>query len=362
LIWRRGLQACFAAGTPLRTPTGSRAIEDLAPGDLVLSRDEHRPDGLVTARRVEEVFVREGLVWELRLGGQTIRTTAEHPFYSEQAGWTACHELQVGDRLLTEDGSWVAVEGLHDTGSWERVYNLRVADNHTYFVGEVAWGWAVWAHNMMCGPDGSPLKPISEMTPEERLAFTTERAEQLRSSRLRQHDMGDETWDVGIVKQGDNYTVVITTNAPFASMPRSLPLAPGEVFRTPASGTLGARASTRNPAPHDPIGNAHHAEPRMEAVLLPGEQLLAHSPTRGLCVLCQHTIDVTKVPVTHLTADSYAAWRASQVAQGALPKPPIRIHRAIDQVQYQVDIEYFKMMWHELQSDRAIQSAIRKSI
>ncbi|MGL6077093.1 MAG: polymorphic toxin-type HINT domain-containing protein [Fimbriiglobus sp.] len=144
-------KVCFAAGTPLRTPTGSRAIEELAPGDLVLSRDEYRPDGLVTARRVEEVFVREGLVWELRLGGQTIRTTAEHPFYSERSGWTACHELQVGDRLLTEDGSWVAVEGLRDTGSWERVYNLRVADDHTYFVGEEAWGFSAWAHNEYTG-------------------------------------------------------------------------------------------------------------------------------------------------------------------------------------------------------------------
>ncbi|MGL6077091.1 MAG: polymorphic toxin-type HINT domain-containing protein [Fimbriiglobus sp.] len=101
----------------------------------------------MTARRVEEVFVREGLVWELRLGGQTIRTTAEHPFYSERSGWTACHELQVGDRLLTEDGSWVAIEGLRDTGSWERVYNLRVADDHTYFVGCNEWGFSVWAHN-----------------------------------------------------------------------------------------------------------------------------------------------------------------------------------------------------------------------
>ena len=38
--------------------------------DLVLSRDEARADGLVAAKAVEEVFVREGLVWELRVGGQ----------------------------------------------------------------------------------------------------------------------------------------------------------------------------------------------------------------------------------------------------------------------------------------------------
>src|SRR5438477_7147236 len=105
-------------------------IEDVRPGDLVLSRDEHAPDGLVVAKTVEEVFVREALVWHLHVGGQVIRTTAEHPFYVRDRGWVACHELAVGDRLLAEDGRWVAVDDLLDTGAWEPVYNLRVADAH----------------------------------------------------------------------------------------------------------------------------------------------------------------------------------------------------------------------------------------
>jgi len=45
--------------------------------------------------------------------------------------------LRVGDRLSSHDGRWVAVEGLQDTGECERVYNLRVAEYHTYFVGRV---------------------------------------------------------------------------------------------------------------------------------------------------------------------------------------------------------------------------------
>ena len=101
----------------------------------MLSRDEHDPLGLVVAQRVEEVFVREGLIWELRLGGQVIRTTAEHPFYHETRGWLACHHLQVGDKLLCEDGSFIVLEGIRDTGDWETVYNLRIANFHTYFVG-----------------------------------------------------------------------------------------------------------------------------------------------------------------------------------------------------------------------------------
>jgi len=41
----------------------------------------------------------------------------------------------------------VAVEGVCDTGREEVVYNCRVAQYHTYFVGDAAWGFSVWAHN-----------------------------------------------------------------------------------------------------------------------------------------------------------------------------------------------------------------------
>src|SRR5262249_40864684 len=50
------------------------------------------------------------------------------------------------------------VEGVEDTGEFATVYNLRVADFHTYFVGCDAWGFSVWAHNadyaIVKGTDG----------------------------------------------------------------------------------------------------------------------------------------------------------------------------------------------------------------
>jgi hypothetical protein len=41
----------------------------------------------------------------------------------------------------------VPVEEVFDSGVEEDVYNFRVAEYHTYFVGRPEWGFSVWAHN-----------------------------------------------------------------------------------------------------------------------------------------------------------------------------------------------------------------------
>jgi hypothetical protein len=145
-------EACFAAGTPIRTPGGSNRIEELRVGDLVLSRDEFDADGPLLAKPVEERFVREALVWEIEIGGRTIRTTAEHPFWREGDGWTAVNRLLAGDRVLSESGEWATVGAIRATNDWITVYNVRVAESHTYFVGEAVDGSAVWVHNSYSGP------------------------------------------------------------------------------------------------------------------------------------------------------------------------------------------------------------------
>ena len=138
---------CFAAGTRLWTPDGYRNVEAIRPGDLVFSRDEHRPDGPIEAKAVEQVFRRFTEVIHLHVGGQVIRTTDEHPFYVYNRGWVAVAELAAGMYLLTASGDWKRVEEVYRTGELEVAYNLRVVDHHTYFVGDDDWGWAAWAHN-----------------------------------------------------------------------------------------------------------------------------------------------------------------------------------------------------------------------
>jgi hypothetical protein len=140
-------KACFAVGTPLQTPDGWRNIEAIQAGEYVLARDEYDPSGEVLPKVVEEVFVTEGLIWHLHTGGRVVRTTAEHPFWIWARGWVPYNQLKVGDWLFTLDGLCVQVEDLLDTGKYETLYNIRVADFHTYFVGCDEWGFSVWAHN-----------------------------------------------------------------------------------------------------------------------------------------------------------------------------------------------------------------------
>ncbi len=152
------LRPCFAAGTPLLTPTGAKPIEQFQPGDLVLSAPDNDPEAPVVAKRVEEVFQRGiGRLIELRVGGQTIRTTHEHPFYVDSKAlgkkWLAACALCPGDALLrSHDGKWVPVESVSDTDEDVTVYNMRIEEYHTYFVGDTHWGFSVLSHNANCVP------------------------------------------------------------------------------------------------------------------------------------------------------------------------------------------------------------------
>ena len=91
-----------------------------------------------------------GGVWKLVVAGREIGTTAEHPFYVKDKGWLEAHKLEKGNQLATLDGQWVTVNEVFDTGHLEVVYNLRIGDYHTYFVGCEEWGFSVWAHNALC--------------------------------------------------------------------------------------------------------------------------------------------------------------------------------------------------------------------
>ena len=135
---------CFVAGTPIRTLEGHKLIEHLQRGNQVLSSPETDPFGPVEPRLVEEVFIRVSPVLNLHVGRRIIRVTPEHPLWVWGRGWVSAKLLEPGDKLRSDDEEWIAVEAVTDSGEVTTVYNLRVAQYHTYFVGSRKWGFSVW--------------------------------------------------------------------------------------------------------------------------------------------------------------------------------------------------------------------------
>lgn len=144
--------SCFAAGTLVWTRTGLRPIESLEIGDFVLAQDiasgELRYKTVLgrTIRRARPTLF-------IQCGGEKIQATLGHPMWVAGKGWKMAKELQPGDVLhgvrqpVLVDSS-TAAEAID-------VFNLVVADDHCYFVGEAG----ILVH------DNSPRGPVATVVP-----------------------------------------------------------------------------------------------------------------------------------------------------------------------------------------------------
>ncbi len=94
-------------------------------------------------------------IWLIHVGGQVIRTTADHPFFIQGKGWTDTAKLQVGDLLRSDDGQEVPIEGITDSGEEAVVYQMGVGVPPFPFTG-------LWrAGTLLETADG--LKPIEDI-------------------------------------------------------------------------------------------------------------------------------------------------------------------------------------------------------
>ena len=136
---------CFTGDTEVYTDSGLVCIEDIEVGDKVWA---YNPEtGETELKEVLNVWVKETdeILHVSTSDGETIDTTTNHPFYVEEKGWVAAGNLEIGDILCTVDGDKIEVTDteLEKLAEPISVYNLEVADFHTYFVGE----YGVLVHN-----------------------------------------------------------------------------------------------------------------------------------------------------------------------------------------------------------------------
>jgi len=119
---------CFAAGTLIATPRGSRAIETLALGETVLAP---AADGSLVPATIKGVFLNFSPLLTLHTDRGVLRTTAEHPLLGANGGFMAAESFAAGARLMRRDGEArvLAVErGPTDVA----VYTLSVGAPHTF--------------------------------------------------------------------------------------------------------------------------------------------------------------------------------------------------------------------------------------
>ncbi|MGE3817944.1 MAG: polymorphic toxin-type HINT domain-containing protein [Isosphaeraceae bacterium] len=124
--------ACFAAGTPVRTLEGLKAIETIQVGDRVLSQDVTTGALRYTAVLVP-VRNKPSATFRLKVGDDEVVATAIHRFWKAGRGWVKPRDLKPGDTLRTVGG--LATVGSIQSEGVQEVFNLEVAEGQTYFVG-----------------------------------------------------------------------------------------------------------------------------------------------------------------------------------------------------------------------------------
>lgn len=139
------MNACFVEGTSVAVPGGQKNIEDICPGDLVYAYNEK--EAQVKEELVTAISNREAskLVEICTDEGDQIITTVDHLWYVENIGWKRAGDLKVGEQLRSLDGTKNIVSSVISQEKTAIVYNMTVANSHTYYVGEKS---PVLVHNV----------------------------------------------------------------------------------------------------------------------------------------------------------------------------------------------------------------------
>jgi hypothetical protein len=145
---RGGGGGCFGGETSILTPEGSKAIEQLHPGDRIISYNfstHHQEEG--TIGNIEIIFSPDYYL----INHQT-KVTGTHPFYLQTTKGirlTEVQNLNQGDRLINSENSSIVISSIEHIPQPISVYNLiSINPNHNFY----ADGFLV--HNKGSGGSG----------------------------------------------------------------------------------------------------------------------------------------------------------------------------------------------------------------
>ncbi|HVK20012.1 MAG TPA: DNRLRE domain-containing protein [Actinokineospora sp.] len=143
----------FAPDTPILMADGTLLpIDQIQEGDLVAASDPATGD--TVAEPVVNVITGYGVKHLIEFaidgGDKPIIATANHPIWIDGRGWTDAENIGIGDRVLIPGGATATIRHVRDLGTVadRLVYNLTVADLHTYSV--VTGDTPIVVHNASC--------------------------------------------------------------------------------------------------------------------------------------------------------------------------------------------------------------------
>ena len=138
----------------------TRPIEEVEPGDQVLADDplDDLPAQVQTVVGRSSSTTRTWTTVEVDEDGDgiadgEITSTPNHLIWTENGIWEEAVELEVGDLLLSDDGSWVEVTSIQsNTVEEETTFDLDVEDIDSFFI--IASDGSILVHNCNAGGPG----------------------------------------------------------------------------------------------------------------------------------------------------------------------------------------------------------------
>jgi len=157
----------FTGDTLVHTEDGLIPIKELSIGEKVWSLDgitgkEGWNDIVHLIKGTKKYDL---IIIELE-NGNLIEATDDHPIYTTEIGWKLASDLRKDDIVLLRSGEFTTITSVSSARRADTVYNLTVANAHTYYVGTQG----LLAHNCPDDIKGF-LKKIKEN--QERRVFGT---------------------------------------------------------------------------------------------------------------------------------------------------------------------------------------------
>jgi hypothetical protein len=139
----------FAYKTAVATSTGEQAIGSLKPGEKVLAYNpqtkkmEYQPILHVWINHdndlVDLTLTTKGPARKTYETSETLHTNKKHPFLTVEQGFVPVGQLKLGMHVVEASGLIGVVTGWKSVPGVQVMYNLEVAQDHTFTVGAGQW-------------------------------------------------------------------------------------------------------------------------------------------------------------------------------------------------------------------------------